>query len=390
MPSTRHSYATLTAVIACVLVFCCFLFWQNRQKKNKMAQQYAELSAPGAAQEMAPEQQKALLELLSRNKDDASPENLLSFRGVPYIMFTRSSPPCPVCDESTETFCLFPDGRVLIISQDQDGLDDYSLSVSRDEHGKATDGVYFHKLFWVGSWGWEGVRPRRLVIRLEDQERFNGSLHADSAGVPTLEENVPPEIEDDPEIVHPTHQYRAQHISPETEKLCQTVAPLLDAPEIYLPLEHATLAIQAMAEKLHVEEDFLTLCLILDGDYPPGLYVFREDKPDVLYRLTRQETKTKVEELSHSSRQPVSTPFLLDADFSRLNAVVQDMEQALHGLPAPDRGNTYNIGIKVFDQNTVEITAMDCLESMSGSVTTYMFQRMDGRWKLIGKSEMDC
>lgn len=389
MPSTRHSYATLTAVIACVLVFCCFLFWQNRQKKNKMAQQYAELSAPGAAQEITPEQQKALLELLSRNKEDISPENLLSFRGVPYIMFTRSSPPCPVSDELTETFCLFPDGRVLIISHDQDGLDDYSLSVSRDEYGKATDGVYFHKFFWVGSWGWEGVRPRRLVIRVENQESFNGSLRADSAGVPTLEEIVPPEIKDDPEIVYPPHHYRAQHIPPETEKLCQTVSLLLDAPEIYLPLEHATAALQAMAEKLHVEEDFLTLCRILDGDYPPGLYVFREGKPDVLYRLTRQETKTKVEELSRSSRQPVSTPFLLDADFARLNAVVQHMEQALYGLPAPDRGNTYNTDIRVLDQNTVEITARDDLRDMCGSETTYTFQRRDGRWKLIDKSEMD-
>ena len=39
-----------------------FLFWQNRQKKNKLARQYAELSMPPPAQGGTPAQQKALVE----------------------------------------------------------------------------------------------------------------------------------------------------------------------------------------------------------------------------------------------------------------------------------------------------------------------------------------
>lgn len=36
MPSNRHSYTVLAAACACVLAVCAFLFWQNRQKKNKL------------------------------------------------------------------------------------------------------------------------------------------------------------------------------------------------------------------------------------------------------------------------------------------------------------------------------------------------------------------
>ena len=49
MPSNRHSYTVLAAACACVLAVCAFLFWQNRQKKNKLARQYAELSMPPPA-----------------------------------------------------------------------------------------------------------------------------------------------------------------------------------------------------------------------------------------------------------------------------------------------------------------------------------------------------
>ena len=41
MPSNRHSYTVLAAACACVLAVCAFLFWQNRQKKDKLARQYA-------------------------------------------------------------------------------------------------------------------------------------------------------------------------------------------------------------------------------------------------------------------------------------------------------------------------------------------------------------
>ena len=77
MPSNRHSYTVLAAACACVLAVCAFLFWQNRQKKNKLARQYAELSMPPPAQGGTPAQQKALLEILSGKREAVSQENLL-------------------------------------------------------------------------------------------------------------------------------------------------------------------------------------------------------------------------------------------------------------------------------------------------------------------------
>lgn len=78
MPSNRHSYTVLAAACACVLAVCAFLFWQNRQKKDKLARQYAELSMPPPAQGGTPAQQKALLEILSGKREAVSQENLLS------------------------------------------------------------------------------------------------------------------------------------------------------------------------------------------------------------------------------------------------------------------------------------------------------------------------
>ena len=42
MPSNRHSYMVLAIVCVCALAICAFLSWQNREKKNRLAQQYAE------------------------------------------------------------------------------------------------------------------------------------------------------------------------------------------------------------------------------------------------------------------------------------------------------------------------------------------------------------
>lgn len=398
MPSNRHSHSILLIVSALAVAICAFLFWENRQKKNKAAQQYAEFLMPRPGTGSSPEQRKALLEMLSGKQNSVSPEDILSFRGVPYIMFTRSSPPCPACYDPPETFCLFPDGRALVIDHDQDEdehyyLDNYyDLFVTRDEQGNADYASYLHKRFRVGSWCREGAEPRQLIIRIEDEEKFHGTLYADPAGVPTLEERVPAitqESEDEPEAVHIMHQYRAQHIPPETEKFCRMTAPLLDAPEIVLPQKYMDRAIRAMAEKLQVKEELLSPFLITFDDCSAALYLSRKDRKGSLYKLTSQETKTEVVELS-SSWDPLAKPFLLDTDFSGFDDAVRKTQQAIHDLPAPDRGNTQNLNISFPDENTVKIDAKDDPRGMCGSMTTYTFKRRDGRWKLINQEGADC
>ena len=60
MPSNRHSYMVLAIVCVCALAICAFLSWQNREKKNRLAQQYAEFSMPQTLKGSTPAQQKAL------------------------------------------------------------------------------------------------------------------------------------------------------------------------------------------------------------------------------------------------------------------------------------------------------------------------------------------
>lgn len=391
MPSNRHSHSVLLVVTVLAAAIFAFIFWQNRQKKNKVTQQYAELSMLRRGAGSTPEQQKALLEVLSGKRNSVSPEDILSFRGVPYIMFTRSSPPCPACDDPPETFCLFPDGRALVILDDQI-RDSHYLSVSRDKQGNADYAAYLHQYLWVGSWSREGVRPRRLVIRIKDKEKFHGILYADPIGIPTLEERVPavpPENEDEPEAAHVMHQYRAQNIPPETEKFCLMAAPLLDAPEIILPQKYMNLAIRILAEKLRVEEELLSCCRISCDKYPAVLYLSRKDRKGFLYKLTSHGTKTEVAELS-PSWHPFSETFLLNADFSKFNDAVQKTRRAIHELPGSDRGNTTISDISFPDENTVKINAKDDPRGMCGSMTTYTFKRRDGRWKLINQEGADC
>lgn len=388
MPSNRHSYAVLTIVCVCVFGVCAFLFWQNRQKKNELARQFAELSMPPHAQGGTPAQQKALLEILSGKQNAGSSENLLSFRGIPYIMFTCSFPRCPKSYYTPEAFCLFPDGRALVIYNHEY---EHSLSVGRDEQGRVEYGFYHHHLFRQGTWSREGMEGRQLVIREEEEEKFRGSIYANTDGVLTLEEYVPavlPENGDEPEPARRVHQYRAQNIPPETEKLCRLAAPLLEVPETTLPLEYVERAIRALAKKLHVKEELLSPCLISSHDHPPALYLLKKDKKGHLYKLTSQKTKTQVEELS-PSREPVAEPFLLNIDFSGLDDAIRKTQQTIHDLPAPDRENTQNISIRFLDENTVEIEAIDDLRAWKGTITTYTFKLRDGRWKLTAKGGFD-
>ncbi|WP_300787657.1 hypothetical protein, partial [uncultured Akkermansia sp.] len=62
----------LAIVCVCAFAMCAFLSWQNREKKNRLARQYAEFSMPQPSRGSTPAQQKALLEILSGEQKNIS------------------------------------------------------------------------------------------------------------------------------------------------------------------------------------------------------------------------------------------------------------------------------------------------------------------------------
>ena len=96
MPSNRHSYMVLAIVCVCALAICAFLSWQNREKKNRLAQQYAEFSMPQTLKGSTPAQQKALLEILSgeqKNISQTSPHRQQAAEPPPRSREKIFSPP---------------------------------------------------------------------------------------------------------------------------------------------------------------------------------------------------------------------------------------------------------------------------------------------------------
>ena len=72
MPSNRHSYMVLAIFCVCALAICAFLSWRNQEKKDRLSRQYAEFSMPQTSKGSTPTQQKALLEILSREQKNIS------------------------------------------------------------------------------------------------------------------------------------------------------------------------------------------------------------------------------------------------------------------------------------------------------------------------------
>ncbi|ASB35249.1 hypothetical protein ADH72_05865 [Akkermansia muciniphila] len=72
MPSNRHSYMVLAIFCVCALAICAFLSWRNQEKKDRLSRQYAEFSMPQTSKGSTPAQQKALLEILSREQKNIS------------------------------------------------------------------------------------------------------------------------------------------------------------------------------------------------------------------------------------------------------------------------------------------------------------------------------
>ncbi len=100
MPSNRHSYMVLAIFCVCALAICAFLSWRNQEKKDRLSRQYAEFSMPQTSKGSTPTQQKALLEILSReqkNISQASPHRQQAAEPPPRSREKIFSPPGRAC-----------------------------------------------------------------------------------------------------------------------------------------------------------------------------------------------------------------------------------------------------------------------------------------------------
>lgn len=113
MPPRSHSFILFLAVVLLILAFCLLTSWQRRQKEDKIAGQFAELAASRSRAGSTPEQQRALLEALGHRHLDAAPS-----RSIPCMTVPLVSPENGPCRPLPEVFCLFPDGRFLIVPQE--------------------------------------------------------------------------------------------------------------------------------------------------------------------------------------------------------------------------------------------------------------------------------
>lgn len=113
MPPRSHSFLLFLAVVLLALAFCLLTAWQRRQKEDKIAVQFAELASSRPRTGSTPEQQKTLLQALSHRHSVAAP-----FRSVPCIRVPLGFPENGPCRPLPEAFCLFPDGRFLIVPQE--------------------------------------------------------------------------------------------------------------------------------------------------------------------------------------------------------------------------------------------------------------------------------
>lgn len=110
MPVRSHSFIIFLTAVFLIAAFCLFTFWQRRQKEKETARQYVEFAAWGSRPARStPEQQRALLEILSRNTSGSD-----SSRDVPCVSFTLPTPEGETCVSVPETFRLFPDGRFTV------------------------------------------------------------------------------------------------------------------------------------------------------------------------------------------------------------------------------------------------------------------------------------
>ena len=104
MPPRSHSFILFLAVVLLIPAFCLLTSWQRRQKEDKIAVQFAELAASRPRTVGTPEQQRALLEALSRQYPGAAPS----------LCFPENGP----CRPLPKVFCLFLDGRFLVVPQE--------------------------------------------------------------------------------------------------------------------------------------------------------------------------------------------------------------------------------------------------------------------------------
>lgn len=105
MPPRSHSFILFLAVVLLIPAFCLLTSWQRRQKEDKIAVQFAELAASRPRTVGTPEQQRALLEALSRQYPGAAPSHSVPCIRIP-LCFSENGP----CRPLPKVFCLFPDG----------------------------------------------------------------------------------------------------------------------------------------------------------------------------------------------------------------------------------------------------------------------------------------
>lgn len=402
MPSTRHSFNLLLAVTVLVGAVCVFVYWQRQQKEKKTSLQFAELAASRPRHGSSPEQQKTLLHLLSDQRDAAATEDLLCFHGIPYRMFTRNFPDCKACYMPPDAFCLFPEGKALVISACEDQTN-HTLHISRNGEGTVEDGNYLRQSFQVGTWRIDSAG--KLMI-LTDTPVFRGRIYRDGEGIFRLEEIILPEedefeqegisagVEDEEKIIHVPRQYRAAHIPAETRKLCGMAAPLLEALELRLSLEPVEQAIREMASILRVEERKLRPFRLSGEELePPVLHLPCRGGNGVRYELHLDEASGKaeaVELFSLYGMEMTIRKIPLQTDLSLLRSIIGKAEEFLHDLSSSDRHGTKNLSITLPDPDTLTIRATDVLRPMSGNMSMYTFRRTPEGWKMINIQVYDC
>lgn len=125
MPSNRHSYMVLAIFCVCALAICAFLSWRNQEKKDRLSRQYAEFSMPQTSKGSTPAQQKALLEILSReqkNISQTSPHRQQAAEPPPRSQEKIFSPPAGHARVAGDESCRFrpvadPSGKDVRISK---------------------------------------------------------------------------------------------------------------------------------------------------------------------------------------------------------------------------------------------------------------------------------
>lgn len=91
MPPRSHSFILFLAVVLLIPAFCLLTSWQRRQKEDKIAVQFAELAASRPRTVGTPEQQRALLEALSRQYPGAAPSHSVPCIRIP-LCFPEKAP----------------------------------------------------------------------------------------------------------------------------------------------------------------------------------------------------------------------------------------------------------------------------------------------------------